>query len=538
MIRSRAVRWFIFFLLVILSSPLVFAETIELVTYYPANVTTGETCVESLKVGTAYCPQDLQDGQAIIFDWLGIGPGLTAGNRPAAAPDEPLWVMGNILALGPVAKGALFIADRNDTDQWAGLRLATDGLVQWTIGLSSNQTEDLHFGQGGGNPTRLLIQQETGNVGIGTTVPTGLLHVRGKNDATSNVLFMPGADTAAADTPDIRVGIGTAAPSSRVHVQGAGTTNGTSGFRVTDSSGNSNLSVLDNGNVRMGAPGANPAIRLEVAQNSAIKVGDAYISSGSPGGGQPPYAFFGVNAWYDGSGSWTIPDLSSRSAGIGFTVNGISFSQTSAAGSTAWKTRWQIDENGRIQLLGGVFIGDTANDPSCRVTVQGTSGQEKTFFRIQDAAGHRQTMGLFGNSSELRFINEIGTFGKLDTAGNWVNGSDRAFKKEIENIRYGLAEILRLKPRRYRMKAGNDAQIGFIGQEVREVIPEVVSGEEGQVGLSYGQMSAVIVKAIQEQQQEIKELRAENGDLRKNNHEMQTRLQALEENDGSLSAVP
>jgi hypothetical protein len=51
-------------------------------------------------------------------------------------------------------------------------------------------------------------------------------------------------------------------------------------------------------------------------------------------------------------------------------------------------------------------------------------------------------------------------------------------------------------------------QIGFIAQDVEEVLPELVStSEKGMKGLSYGQLTAVLVKAIQEQQKQIEELK-------------------------------
>ncbi len=66
-----------------------------------------------------------------------------------------------------------------------------------------------------------------------------------------------------------------------------------------------------------------------------------------------------------------------------------------------------------------------------------------------------------------------------------------------------------LKPKWYRMIDDDIEQIGFIAQEVEEVLPELVStSERGMKGLSYGQMTAVLVKAMQEQQKQIEELKA------------------------------
>ncbi len=43
---------------------------------------------------------------------------------------------------------------------------------------------------------------------------------------------------------------------------------------------------------------------------------------------------------------------------------------------------------------------------------------------------------------------------------------------------------------------------------MEEIIPEVVSGTEGDKGIAYGLLTAVLVKALQEQQVMIKSLTA------------------------------
>jgi hypothetical protein len=92
-------------------------------------------------------------------------------------------------------------------------------------------------------------------------------------------------------------------------------------------------------------------------------------------------------------------------------------------------------------------------------------------------------------------------------------------------IKYGLKEVMQLKPVTYFYKAdtNNHPEVGFIAQDVQKIIPEVVSGKEGDLakgetlGLSYGNMVPVLVKAIQEQQatieaqqKQIDELKAQN----------------------------
>ena len=65
-----------------------------------------------------------------------------------------------------------------------------------------------------------------------------------------------------------------------------------------------------------------------------------------------------------------------------------------------------------------------------------------------------------------------------------------------------------MQPRKYKIKADNSDAIGFIAQEMEAIIPEVVNGEDGSKGLAYGHLTAVLVKAIQEQQTIIDDLKS------------------------------
>lgn len=66
---------------------------------------------------------------------------------------------------------------------------------------------------------------------------------------------------------------------------------------------------------------------------------------------------------------------------------------------------------------------------------------------------------------------------------------------------------MKLHPVTYKLKGINNQDIGFIAQEVKEIIPEIVYGKEGELTLSYGQIAPVLVKAVQEQQAMIEKLK-------------------------------
>ncbi|HPG11087.1 MAG TPA: tail fiber domain-containing protein [Chitinophagaceae bacterium] len=95
--------------------------------------------------------------------------------------------------------------------------------------------------------------------------------------------------------------------------------------------------------------------------------------------------------------------------------------------------------------------------------------------------------------------------GDVFVGGAVVHSSDFRLKKDIEELSYGLKEILQLRPVSYYWKSGNDTKrsIGLIAQEVEPVIKEVVStgsNADDMLGVNYTELIPVLVKAMQDQQ--------------------------------------
>jgi hypothetical protein len=102
-------------------------------------------------------------------------------------------------------------------------------------------------------------------------------------------------------------------------------------------------------------------------------------------------------------------------------------------------------------------------------------------------------------------------------ANAWVTYSDARVKSDQQKINYGLQEILELQPKQYIQHNSDNyiesieidpgiKTIGLIAQEVYNIIPEVVSKptDENQLwGVDYNKIVPVLVKGIQEQQQQI-----------------------------------
>jgi hypothetical protein len=93
-------------------------------------------------------------------------------------------------------------------------------------------------------------------------------------------------------------------------------------------------------------------------------------------------------------------------------------------------------------------------------------------------------------------------------ASAWTYSSDRRLKENINSIPAGLNIIEQLRPVKFDYINGEKKQVGFIAQEVQEVLPDIVTtGTNGMLGLKTDSIIPYLVKAIQEQKQEIELLK-------------------------------
>jgi putative lipoic acid-binding regulatory protein len=115
---------------------------------------------------------------------------------------------------------------------------------------------------------------------------------------------------------------------------------------------------------------------------------------------------------------------------------------------------------------------------------------------------------LFTSSGAGHFDNDVVAFSSSTS-------SDRRLKENIKPIPYGLETVLKMNPVEYDWKEKRDKahDIGVIAQEVEELIPEIVKEhkdlktDEPIKTVDYGKMVSVLIKAVQEQQEQINELK-------------------------------
>ncbi len=107
----------------------------------------------------------------------------------------------------------------------------------------------------------------------------------------------------------------------------------------------------------------------------------------------------------------------------------------------------------------------------------------------------------------------------------WVDGilntpSDERLKKNITTLTGVLDKLNRLRGVTYefkdQQKYATGPQIGVVAQELQKAFPELVSkGADGYLAVNYSQLSAVILQAVKEQQQEIEQLQRQMKEVMK-----------------------
>jgi hypothetical protein len=94
--------------------------------------------------------------------------------------------------------------------------------------------------------------------------------------------------------------------------------------------------------------------------------------------------------------------------------------------------------------------------------------------------------------------------GNCTAVGNLNSNSDIKLKTNIKTLTNSLDKVLRMRGVEYdRIDLDGVHQIGVIAQEIEEIIPELVSDNNGTKTVSYGNIAALLIEAIKEQQELI-----------------------------------
>ncbi|RQO30790.1 hypothetical protein DBR32_08690 [Taibaiella sp. KBW10] len=173
-----------------------------------------------------------------------------------------------------------------------------------------------------------------------------------------------------------------------------------------------------------------------------------------------------------------------------------------------------------VDSIGNVGVG--TRFPRYRLQVDGITGTfNDNGIRIQNTTANTGWSFYASSSGEMIIgkTSNLGTFNA--TTGAYTSLSDARLKTNIQSIGSVLPKLKTLDAKRYEFKYNNPEHIqsiGFLAQDVQAVFPELVTANknnegnpivENQLSMDYSGLSVLAIKAIQEQQVLIEELRKE-----------------------------
>jgi len=149
------------------------------------------------------------------------------------------------------------------------------------------------------------------------------------------------------------------------------------------------------------------------------------------------------------------------------------------------------------------------------IEIQSAGGAPLISYRQSAGAGDTIISGTSDNvSTDTQHFRVLGDGDCENTNNSYGAISDERLKQDIEDHEPVMSALSRVKVRRFRFIDGGDdgpLRRGVIAQEMLGVYPDMVRepDKDGMMGVRYSQLVPVLVKAAQELQEQIDELRGD-----------------------------
>jgi hypothetical protein len=338
-----------------------------------------------------------------------------------------------------------------------------------------------------------VIYDDGTNVGINTTAPNYLLHIN--SSTTSNRIQLTNTSTGTAGADGLQIG------QSGIN---AYITNREAGSFDIETSGIARISISSAGSTSLtGGTIADPVL-IVTGNTSATISGNAkrliqfrYNTGDATG----------VDLGYDATaGNGVIAGgTSANGAGIDFwTFNG-----------SAWGNRMTLTKAGNITTPGLIsakmgssgMAFETTNAVNADYVIETTSGgltkagTTGNLLAINSGSGN-VLIGTTSNNGEKLYIS-----GNVRATGTITANSDIRIKSNITKIENALEKVGQISGYTYNTNYDDKRHGGVIAQEIDKVFPEIVNtGNDGLMGVEYGNISALLIEAIKEQNTKIKNL--------------------------------
>lgn len=207
-------------------------------------------------------------------------------------------------------------------------------------------------------------------------------------------------------------------------------------------------------------------------------------------------------------GGYSLQDVSTGANNVA--VGYSSFPDGNGSNNTVIGTQAGLNSSGD----GNVFIGYQAGynvTSGNKLFINNSSGAwpliwgDFSNYKVRIAANEQ----IGGNI--MFYVN-----GTAGGASSWSSSSDERLKKNINTISDALEKVKKLRGVNFEWRDtenhSSGVKMGFIAQEAKVVIPEVVSKSGEYYSMQYASITALLVEAVKEQNKEFKN---ENAELKK-----------------------
>ena len=305
---------------------------------------------------------------------------------------------------------------------------------------------------------------------------------------------------------------------------------GTGAVTVTNTITNNNQLTNGAGYITSAGNAATVTNGVYTNANNTMTGGNKIVIQNSTDGGSTR----GIFMWNSGDPNWGIYMATSgagKSLGDGTAPAGLdgrtdhAIRFRVASSTTQIGFLWENSDNtalmqlqpntGTLLVKNRIILGVFPNST--------TNAGEAWIGRASDRNQGTMTVQLGGNSATSRSFEvvdyawttvlfSVGSNGNATASGDVTAYSDARIKTNIKPIDSSLEKVLKLTGVTYNRTDLEDksTKIGFIAQEIEKVVPEVVTydGEKDKYSVSYGNVTALLVEAIKEQQTQIEELKS------------------------------
>lgn len=223
-------------------------------------------------------------------------------------------------------------------------------------------------------------------------------------------------------------------------------------------------------------------------------VGDRAGANGAMGSHN---TLIGASAGFHSTGEYNTY-LGSYAGQASYTGSYNVFIGYNAGTSETGSNKLYIANNGTSPLIYGDFA-------SPKVAINSTNPTQTL-----DVNGGTRVRTLTGTGNRAVYTDPTGVL--------TTSTSDIRLKENVKPLLNSLSKVTELQGVMYNWKSDSAHTnfVGFIAQEVEEVIPELVftNPTDGYKGVNYAEMTAILVEAMKEQQKQIEALKAELEELK------------------------